>query len=266
MKKLFTLLFLTVFALGVKAQLADPFTFEEGLADTAWIVFGNGAESSNDDISVVHNPYISDLNGSDSVLQFIVHDDAVPWVGMYTDRIEVLEFTEEAHTMTMMVLKTVISPLRMKFELSLTGFDNVEVEVSNTLTDEWELITFVVPEAIDGYFQRLTIFPDFPATREGGSTVYLDNIANVEVNTTSVKQFSGASLKVFPNPVENRMSVQYPEMTGLTVTDLLGKTLKSYKFQRANSKVIELGELQTGLYFVTVETGNGNYNAPFIKK
>ncbi|MFH0758696.1 MAG: T9SS type A sorting domain-containing protein [Bacteroidota bacterium] len=266
MKKIYTLMLLGFFALGVQAQLPEVFTFEEGLADTTWISFANGTDTLIPTLSIVPNPQAIDPNTSDSVLQFIVKDDANEWVGMYTDHVEVMVFSEESHSISMMVLKSIISPLLMKFELSLTGAENFSLYMDNTLTDEWELMVFDLSGAIPHYFQRLTIFPDFPATRESGTTVYIDNIGTYELNTAVFEQSSGLSLKLYPNPVQDKMAVQYPEMKGITVSDMQGKTLKSFAFQMTDSKVIELSDLQTGTYIVTAETGNGNYSGTFIKK
>lgn len=266
MKKFFTLIILTALAIGANAQLTDPITFEEGYADTAWTIFENGAEGSSLDLTIEENPWASDLNGSDSVLQFVVHDDSRTWVGMYSDYVGTMEFTEEANTMTMMVMKSVISEMRMKLELSINDGEIYTTTVENTLLDEWELIVFSFPDAVGYFYERLTIFPDFPEVRDGGSTVFIDNIANYDPTTYVVNQSSGASIEIFPNPVENRMSVRYPEMTGLTISNVLGQTLKSFAFQTTQSKVIELGDLQTGAYFVTVESGDGIYTVPFVKK
>lgn len=201
---------------------------------------------------------------SDSVLQFIVKDESREWVGMYTDSVEVMEFSEEAHSVSMMVYKEIISPLRMKFEFGLLGGDDFSIEMENTTVDEWELITF--DSSTTEFYTLLTIFPDFPETRDGGSTIYIDNIGSTFDNTAVFEQNSGHSLKIYPNPVKNRMSVQYPEMTGITLSDIQGKTLKSFKFQTTDSKVIEVAELQTGTYIVTAETSEGNFSGTFIKK
>jgi len=266
MKKIYSLFLLSFFALGLQAQVAIPFTFEEGLGDTTWTHFANGSDTLVKTLSVVQNPYATDPNMSDSVLQFIVKDDSDPWVGMYTDYVEVMEFSEEAHSVSMMVFKEIISPLRMKFEQSLLGGEDFSVTVENTFVDDWELLTFDVSEAIPEFYQRLTIFPDFPETRDGGTIVYIDNIGSTVDNTTVFEQNSGHSLKIYPNPVKNRMSVQYPEMTGITLSDIQGKTLKSFKFQTTGSKVIELAELQPGTYIVTAETSEGSFSGTFVKK
>ncbi len=266
MKKLYTLLLLSFFALGLQAQVSIPFTFEEGMGDTTWISFANGPDTLVKTLSVVPNPYPIEPNMSDSVLQFIVKDESNTWVGMYTDHVEEMAFTEDAHSISMMVMKEVTSPLRIKVELSTTGGEDFSVTVENTYVDDWELLTFDMSGAIPHYYKRLTIFPDFPEARDGGSTAYIDNIGSTVDNTSIFEQNSGHLLEIYPNPVQNRMSVKYPEMTGISVLDIQGKTLKSFKFQVTDNKIIELSDLPTGAYIVTAETSEGSYSGSFIKK
>jgi hypothetical protein len=265
MKRIFTYLFLTIFALGAKAQLNEPITFETGEAlDTAFIMFANGASGvTSVDMIRVLNPYKTEANMSDSVLQFIVHDDADPWVGAYSDFIGNYEFTAGAHTLTMMVYKTIESPVALKTELSLNGGPTTTVTVPNTKIEEWETLSFDFTANIGKTYTRLTFFPDFPSARTGGTTVWIDNIQNAA--PVSVKQISGESITIYPNPVANRMSVQYPGMKGLTVSNLLGKTVRTYRFQTTNSKVIELGDLEKGVYFISVESQGGIFTSKFIK-
>lgn len=264
MKKLFTLLLFASMAFGANAQLAEPITFEQGGIDTLWIPFANGTAGELKDILVVQNPLALGVNLSDSVLQFNVHDNSDPWVGMYSDNFGFMEFTNEAHTLTMMVLKTITSPVAVKLEQSINGGAINTTTHDNTLTDEWEMMTFDMTAAIGKIYGRLTIFPDFPATRTGGTIVYLDNIANAA--PTAVKQLSGEALKLYPNPAEDIMYVQYPKMSSLTISDVLGKTIARYNFQLSNSKALDLSEMNSGMYFLTAKTANGIITSKFMKK
>jgi len=276
MKKIFTLLVLSAFATGMFGQMETTIDFEEGLADTAWIVFANGPSGSDADIDVVPNPYPNQVNSSDSVLSFLVRDSADRWVGMYVDvedyAAAFTEFTEEAHTLAMMVYKDVISPCALKVERSLNSFpDGVwSVYNSNTVTDEWELITFDFSGAIGYYFQRLTMFPHFPETDEGklweDLYVYIDNIGVPSEDNTSVKEVEGETMWLYPTPAEFRMAVQYPGMSGITISDIMGRQIRTMKFAVTDSKVIETGDLKTGIYFLTAETADGKVTMRFLKK
>ena len=83
---------------------------------------------------------------------------------------------------------------------------------------------------------------------------------------TGVKQLSGASFKVFPNPVMNMLTIQSPDLKRVKVSDLLGRTLKNYTFQAINSKQIDLSDLQSGIYFISIETSKGIGTSKIMKK
>lgn len=270
MKTLFTLLLLSLFTLGVNAQLNQVFNFEAAQADTSWTIFANGAdEDPVNDISMAANPAKNTVNNSDSVLMFIVHPDASPWVGIFTDYLdEPMAFSEEAHTLTMMVYKTIISPSAMKVESSPDGGSNIELKVENTLTEEWELLTFDLSNAT-GYaagvsYNRLTVFPDFPDTRTEGTTVYMDNFKSP--GAVNIKQIVNGNTKIYPNPASDVMFVQHPEMNSIAISNLLGKTVRTHQFEKANSRFIDVYDLPAGIYFITVNSVSGQATTKFVKK
>jgi hypothetical protein len=263
MKKNFILLSLAFLTIGANAQLVTPFDFETAMADTVWNLFANGAAGSDDDVIMAANPYNVGINLSDSVLQITVRDDADEWVGMWNDYIDPMEFTMDRHILTMMVYKSKISPCTMKIELPVGGGAAMSADVSNTLTDEWELLTFDISSGIGKTYKRLTVFPDFPAIRTEGGIVYLDNFNSPW--PTSIKEI-GTDVKVYPNPAHDNMFVQHPGMTSLSVSNLLGQTVKAYEFGMVNSKTIDVSELQNGVYLLNVESEIGSYTSKFIKK
>jgi hypothetical protein len=273
MKTFYTFLLVTLFAIGANAQLLQPFTFETEEAAASWVIFANGAAMAPENIVVVENPDKSDPNTSANVLQFTVFPDADPWVGMKNE-VDLLDadgkamvFTEDDHIITMMVYKTVISPMIMKLENRMGGGDPLEAKVSNTLVDEWELITFDLSVAIGLTFEKLVVFPDFPTARTDGTVVYLDNITSPGAEEiVSSNQISKSSLKVYPNPAENMLFVQQEGMTGFSISNLSGQTVETSIFQSANSKSIELYNLKSGVYFLTAKSERGNFTSRFIKK
>jgi uncharacterized surface protein with fasciclin (FAS1) repeats/predicted lipoprotein with Yx(FWY)xxD motif len=155
-------------------KAAFPIDFET-MTDAVWEVFANGA-GSDDDFMVIANPDKTGINTSDNVLKFKVNDGADPWAGAFSDSYAPVEFTENSHIVTMMVWKSVISPVGFKVEASTNGGPVTEVKVSNTLTNQWEKLTFDLSALIGYSYNRIVIFPDFPATRTSGTTVYVDNV------------------------------------------------------------------------------------------
>ena len=73
-------------------------------------------------------------------------------------------------------------------------------------------------------------------------------------------------MKLYPNPVEYRMAVVYPGMTGLRISNTNGQEIRTIKFGQVNSKVVEVGDLTSGMYFVTALTAKGNHTMQFMKK
>lgn len=268
MKKIFTFLLISLLSTSMFGQLMRVIDFEEAFSDTAWVPFGNGADTINPDIEIIENPLKDGINTSDSVLAYYVKEDAVRWNGAYSDYDVLTSFTDEAYTLGMMVHKQVISPTRLKVELSLNDGADKSVEVVNSVTDEWELLKFDFSEAIGYLYERFTFFPDFPAEdREVPvHTVLIDNIMNVAPDNTTLQEGNGFTLELWPTPAEYRMAVSYPGLSEIAVYDIMGKQLKHLKFSPRDSKVIETGDLKSGIYLLTAVSGNERISVKFVKK
>ncbi len=262
MKKTFTFLFLIAFTLGVGAQLS-LIPFETSTDRAHWSGFSNQPDSPGD-LTIVVNPDKSGINTTDSCLKFIVNAAADPWVGGYSNDFGPIEITANAHTLTMMVYKTIISPCCMKVEASTNGGPNTEVKVPNTVINQWERLSFDMSAAVGYSYGRLTFFPDFPDTRTGGTTVYLDNFQGAA--NLSVRSLSAASVMVYPNPADEILFVQAPEMTGYTITNMIGQTIRMDKFQTVNNRSVEISDMPAGVYFITIESLNGSYTSKFMVK
>lgn len=84
--------------------------------------------------------------------------------------------------------------------------------------------------------------------------------------TTSAKDLNALSFKVFPNPVKDMITLQLPEMKGIVISDIMGRTVRNINLNGLNSKNVELGALKSGLYFISVKTAKGIYSSKFIKE
>ena len=219
-------------------------------------------------------------NGSDSVLWMHIYTGAEAWVGYYVDFDKAYDgyytdesafgFEEDAYMMSMMVYKPVESASRIKVERSLTGASpsTLTIADTNTVINQWQFLEYDFSQMIGHVWQRLTIFPESTskANRTAEVDVYVDNIGIQDPSNTSIKEFEGAKMKLYPNPVDYRMAVVYPGMTGVRISDLSGREIRTLNFGSVNSKVVEVGDLTTGTYLVTALTSKGNFTMPFIKK
>jgi hypothetical protein len=264
MKTTFTLLILALFTLGLSAQyLPLPETFEAPEADTSWEAFGNG-EVDPENFLLTDNPVFNGINESDYCIQFTVVDGAETWVGAWSDAYGPLEITEDKYMMEMMVMKDVLTKCAMKLENEIDGGANVELYVENTVMDEWELLTFDFSVAIGQTFTRLVFFPDFPDTRESGSLCYIDNVGFPKVVSAKTQKMEG--IRIYPNPVAERMTIRYPEMEHAVISNALGQTVRSLEFQHSTVEHIDLSGIQPGLYFITVESAGEKVTSKFIKE
>lgn len=262
MKKILTFLFLIAFTLGVSAQFSN-IDFEGEDALVGWTYFANGSGTAADFV-IADNPDVSGINSSAKCVKFVVAADADPWAGAWSDDFGPFSITQADHILTMMVYKTIISPSCLKTETSSDGGTNTEIKVSNTVINAWEQLSFDFSSQIGYSFQRLVFFPDFPDARTGGTTVYVDNISGT--GASSVNKLSAVSISIFPNPADEIMYVQAPDMTGYTITNMIGQTIRTEKFQTVNSRSIELSNMNTGVYFITVESLTGSYTSKFMVK
>ena len=264
MKTTITLLLLAFFTIVVSAQLTLPVTFETTEEDTNWTSFANEPDAP-EDLTLVDNPDNSGINTSDYCVKHIVNETAAQWAGAVSTAYGAMEFTAEQHTMQMMVYKEIISPCGLKVEASTDGGGNVELKVSNTKTGEWELLTFDFSDAIGYTYPSLVFFPDFPdEPRTAGSTNYIDNIG--WATATSVRKVNDVILSIYPNPANDVITIQYPEMRKITISNIVGQRIRSLEFQSTGHKVVAISSLDPGVYFITLDTADGIVSTRFIKQ
>ncbi len=76
-------------------------------------------------------------------------------------------------------------------------------------------------------------------------------------------------ISVSPNPTNGIVTVSLPELVNanLTVSDISGKLLKNYSISNTQKSVsIDLSDLNSGLYFVKIISGQNTYNQTVVKK
>jgi uncharacterized repeat protein (TIGR01451 family) len=133
-----------------------------------------------------------------------------------------------------------------------------------------------------GYFQyRIKPLPNLPLGTQIENTayIYFDYNAPIITNTTQnnfqtvVSTFNGNDdtnqLKVFPNPANEVLNINLQNniIENCIITNTLGQMVYSSANEINNNHKIQLNisNLNSGIYFVKVRSGNGSYNAKFIK-
>lgn len=179
-------LVMIMFALLLSASMFAQYVqldFEPGGlgADWGWTVGENG---DNPPVEFVSNPATGGINTSATAAQFIARAAGQPWALCFTDDIGDFTFDADNSTITIMVNKPVISNVAIKFEGAGAP---AEIAIANTLTNEWEEISYDFSGFIGSAFNRLIVIPDFEARTED-HIIYFDNIQLPEGSNNPVPE------------------------------------------------------------------------------
>ena len=157
-----------------------PIDFEAGGNGVTWTwtVFEN---DTNPLLEIIPNPDASGINTSATVAKFTALQAGEPYAGCESQHgadIGSFSFDVTNSTVKIMVWKSVISDVGLKFA-EASSDAQPEVKVANTLTNQWEELTFDLSGSIgagaNGIIDQIIIFPDFQA-RDSTNIVYFDNI------------------------------------------------------------------------------------------
>ena len=224
----------------------SPIDFEtDGYgANWTWTVFENG---SNPSLEIVTNPNTGGINSSATVAKFTALQTGQPWAGCESQHgsdIGTFSLDTTNSTVKIMVYKTVISDVGLKFVIPSSGSLG-EIKVSNTVSNEWEELTFDfsshigLPEAIG--IDQIVVFPDFNlGGRTQDNIIYFDNISfysnSVGVDNRNETFPQGFALEQnFPNPFNPTTTLRFdlPEVSSITLTiyNMLGQKVRTFNMQ-----------------------------------
>jgi hypothetical protein len=251
MKKLLLSIASALLAVAMSAQVSPTIDFETIGIDSAWFVFANVTDNPAY-CAVADNPDAAGLNTSAKVGMLEVLTAANPWAGMYSiTSITPFKWSTENAIVKVLVYKDVVSDFDLKFEALVSAEWAHELKVANTLTNEWEELTFDFSAYIGdtNTISRIVIIPDFPATRSAGSMNYFDNIkfgsggsSSVDVNTNSVFRF-------YPNPVKDVLYISGRANTVVSIYNIMGTRVLNKVLNSANEG-IDVSNLISGIYMI----------------
>ena len=257
----------------------SPIDFETGGygATWTWTVFENG---SNPSLEIVTNPNTSGINSSATVAKFTALQVGQPHAGcesLHGSDIGTFSLDATNSTLKIMVYKTVISDVGLKFVIPTSGSLG-EIKVANTVTNAWEELTFDfsshigLTEAIG--IDQIVVFPDFNlGGRTQDNIIYFDNISfysnSVGVDNRSETLPQGFALEQnFPNPFNPFTTLRYdlPEnaLVNITIYDMMGRVVRTmvntqqnagFKSLRWNATNDKGALISAGLYLYTIQAG-----------
>lgn len=209
-------------------------------------------------LEIVSNPSTNGLNSSSTVAKFISTTAGDPWALTFTDNIGSFTFTELNSTVTIMVRKSKLSDVGLKFEgPNPDGSGGVlfkEIKVTNSLTNgNWEQLTFDFSSEIGNTFDRFVIIPDFDDSRFQDHITYFDEISFGN-QTAGINNYAKNSVKLYPNPAKSVVNFSSLSNAVLEVSiyNILGKEVLRSKSVQSQ---LDISSLNPGMYFLNITQG-----------
>ena len=256
MKTLFTLAFSLLFSSFFSQNSPIDFQTNGNGLNWTWTTFEN---DTNPPLEIVPNPDTSGINTSSTVAKFTALQTGAAWAGCESQHgsdIGSFSLNSNNCTVTIMVWKSVISDVGIKF-VDATNAAQIEIKVPNTLTYQWEELTFDFSSIIGVYpvvKDQIVIFPDFDLNgRTKDNVIYFDNIWGASSNT-GIKDLTVNQVEVYPNPSNNQVSVEIKNYIGkktVNVFDLMGNQILT-----TNDSKVEVGNFAKGIYLFKVSYGS----------
>ena len=256
MKTIYTLvlLFVTIFPFAQNV----PIDFELGGngLNWTWTTFENDI---NPALEIVANPDSSGINTSATVAKFTALQTGQPWAGcesMHGSDIGSFAFNNNNCTVSIMVWKSVISDVGIKF-VDATSAAQPEIKIANTLTNQWEKITFDFSSRI-GVFpitkDQIVLFPDFDlGGRSQDNIIYFDNVYGASSNT-GFGNDNRSEFAVSPNPAKDLLNISITNFNGNITTEIFDLT--GVLVASSTKSKINIASFSKGVYLVKVVYGD----------
>lgn len=150
-------------------------------------------------------------------------------------------------------------------EIYYDSISNADMDVTITAADcdpLWYLEEFTIPAQYAGQNIAVVFYAE---TDDLNPTLFrVDEVSVLAFTTSGIEEANIHTLKVFPNPVEDQLTIERSSDNELPliITDINGKVMLN---QLSNSLVtqIDVSNFQSGIYFVASSTGS---QQKFIKK
>ncbi|MFV8225480.1 hypothetical protein [Christiangramia aquimixticola] len=257
-----------------------PVDFEtaaNGGAAANWSVFEN---VDNPGLEIITNPDMSG-NTSATVAKFTARQGGKPWSGTITQLETPFTLDASNSTVKIMVWKSVISDVGIKFE-NASGGSTGEIKVANTKVNEWEELTFdfsgVIGNPENTGITGLVIFPDFQE-RTQENVAYFDNVtmgngggasSGAPAAAATAPALDASLVKsIFSDAYSDPAGVNYypdwGQSTAFEMIDMGGDNF--IKYSNANYQGIDFGEAIDATAYTTVhiDVWSGDYTSiPFF--
>ena len=253
-------------------QMNLPVTFDDATIDYNLLGFA-GADNS----TVIIDPTLS----TNKVVRVIKSATAASFAGTTITGLAEIGFSSKipfTSSDTKMNVR-VWSPnagikVRLKIEDHTNSDINCETESTVTIASGWQTLEFDFANKVSGTpdlditknYDKATIFFNFGVSGSvaGMKTYYFDDVKFVSALSTA--KFDTSSIKMYPNPVENTLTIEAnSEIQRVCIYNVLGQEVMSTS-PKSNSTTLQTNDLQKGVYMVTTEIDNKISSSKIIKE
>jgi hypothetical protein len=106
-----------------------------------------------------------------------------------------------------------------------------------------------------------TLGPDFQNVN------FVINVTGT-TGTAGINETLAAKFSVFPNPASNVITITAAEnilVTGVTIADMNGRTVKSFQFDGVANADLNISDMASGVYMMTVASDKGTMTRKIVK-
>lgn len=138
-----------------------------------------------------------------------------------------------------------------------------ETGLANTA---FELKTYTFTPPADGVYY-FGFLHNSPANATGTHALLIDNVNVTQVLGTS--EFAENTIAVYPNPVKNVVNISNTgtaTIEKVKITDLNGRVVKTSTIGSTAEAQINIADLNTGVYFMEINTDHGSTTKKIIKE
>lgn len=257
---------------GPSIQMNLPVTFDDATVDYNLLGFG-GADNS----TVVADPTLP----TNKVAKVVKSATAFSWAGTTITGLEEKGFSSKIpFTATDKKMSVrVWSPnagikVRLKVEDHTNNNITCETEATVTTASGWQTLEFNFANKVSGTpdlditknYDKATIFFNFgvAGSTAGLKTYYFDDVNFV--STLSTAKFDIASVKMYPNPVSNTLTIDAnSSIQKVSVYNILGQEVMT-KSPKSNSTTLQTSALQKGVYIVKTDIDGNVSTSKIIKE
>lgn len=171
-------LFLDFGTAGENTFYFDDLTQSQTVASTLSIDFEDGTPAftpfGNSSATIVDNQDVSAGNGSAKVMEFVKTTGSETWAGASTDIAYFLNFSAKSSIKLKVWSPRAGITVKFKIENQDDPNTNIEKDLTTTLTNQWEELTYDFSGTAADTYNRVVVFMDFGAQED--ATYYFDEI------------------------------------------------------------------------------------------